>query len=806
MRSSSSSVTGAAVMNADALPGLRTRYAIALASYMGLPGEESPVSVQPSGRVAISGGDEAFESEAALSEAYELGRATVHAGMGVLEMTNLHHEVLCSLAGDHLQRLQAAQLERAGTFLSEGLSAFEMMLSGYRESNARLVAMNEALSEATLAAESASRAKSMFVATVSHELRTPMNGVIGMLDVLAHSRLSQDQAEAVRTIRDSGFALLRIIDDILDFSKIDANRMQLECVPVAVAEMTEGLCVALATVAFGKDVDLHVFAAPDVPEWLGADPVRLRQVLSNLIGNAIKFSAGRPRVRGRVAVRLTVLAGPPQRLCISVSDNGIGMAPATLATLFEAPYTQGEAATTRRYGGTGLGLVICKRLLDLMGGDIRVESEPGVGTTITVSIALEGVDGVSRTFASLAGAGCIIVADPFLCVDDLRAYLEAAGATVVLADNMEHALQQAEGVLHVVVIQAVNGDCAETAQTALRVAPLLRHVLVCRDPGGAASIAGVVTLAGPALRRSALLRAVAAALGRVSPEVVYDLTGLDQAWCDIPVPSVEEEREAGRLILIAEDEATNQKVLLLQLGLLGYAADIGANGAEALRLWRAGRYALLITDLHMPEMDGYTLAETIRREEAGERRIPILALTANALREEASHVFAIGMDEYLTKPIQLHELRVALGKWLQPEGACQPAGPLPVAAETAAPDAAVDLTALIQLVGNNPTALHELLTQYLESVQRLPAELHLAYSGHRWPGVAAAAHALRSPSFSFGAKALAYFCEELERAGFAGDQAKLDQLMPQFDPLVAAVEAALGELLAGLAGQQMELR
>ncbi len=649
------------------------------------------------------------------------------------------------------------------------------------------------------AAEAATHAKSAFLATMSHEIRTPMNGVVGMIEVLLRTPLKEPQADAVRTIRSSAFALLRIIDDILDFSKIEAGRLELERSPVALADLVEDVAGTLAPMAADKEVDLDVFVHPDVPPQLWSDATRLRQVLLNLAGNAVKFSAGRPQQRGRVAIRAELAAASPPQLLLSVADNGIGIAPAVLEQLFTS-FTQAEASTTRRFGGTGLGLAISRRLVSLMKGDIQVRSVPGKGSVFSVLLPLEAVEGARPHAApDLAGVDCTVVGTE-VPPDDLRTYLEHAGARVHLASDLDAAAQRARGAVGTVVIHNTRHDAPSPGRLrdAFAAVADVRHLAILRGRGRRAWLPPEdgVTLDGNCLRRRALLGAVAVATGRASPEVVHDDVESLGSLPETP-PTVAEARACGRLILVAEDDATNQKVILRQLELLGYAAEIASNGADALALWRAGHYALLLTDLHMPHMDGYALARALRDEErrgaAGRPRMPILALTANALRGEAASAREAGMDEYLTKPLQLRLLRDALARWLPHDRArTGPAGPRrPVATAPV-----VDVSVLESLIGDDPQVVREFLGDFRSSARRLAEQLQAAGAADDARQVGALAHRLKSASRSVGAGALGDACAELENACRTGVREAIAQGIERFAAALRAADAHIGELLA----------
>ena len=659
------------------------------------------------------------------------------------------------------------------------------------------------LVQARHAAEEATRAKSAFLATMSHEIRTPMNGVVGMVEVLARSRLPEDQADAVRTIRSSAFTLLSIIDDILDFSKIEAGRLELERSPVALADLIESVASTLAPMAAEKDVELNVFVTPDMPTQVWADPTRLRQVLFNLLGNAIKFSADRPHRRGRVSIRAEIGPDEPPQLVLRVADNGIGMKPETLAQLFTS-FTQAEASTTRRFGGTGLGLAICKRLVMLMDGDIQVQSTSGKGSVFTVTLPVEQVEGGrARAEPGVADLDCIIVGSD-ASPDDLRAYLEHAGARVHHVEELEAAGELARRFGRPVVIhnKRRQNPTAEDLQATFAGCVDARHVLLLRGRRRHARLTAedAVMVDGNCLRRWNLLRAVAVAAGRASPDVMHE--GDEEGLATPPVtpPTVAEARVQGQLILIAEDDAINQKVILRQMEILGYAAEVASNGAEALRLWRTGHYALLLTDLHMPHMDGYALAEAIRQEETQrgvgwQGRIPILALTANALRGEAVRAQSAGMDEYLTKPLQLHLLKEALTRWL-PRDRGDAASAEPFEEEPSAPSSqAVDVSVLKGLVGDDEATVHEFLHDFRASSLRTAGELRAAAASGDSRKIGTLAHRLKSSSRSVGAMALGDVCAELENAARAGTREDIAQGVARFDEAMRAVESQVDQIL-----------
>ncbi|MEY4906370.1 MAG: hypothetical protein RL260_88 [Pseudomonadota bacterium] len=617
------------------------------------------------------------------------------------------------------------------------------------------------LALAKQAAEAANEAKSAFLATMSHEIRTPMNGVVGIVDVLRQSSLTPYQSDLADTIRDSAFALLGILDGILDFSKIEAGHLALESEPVALLRLAEGVCDTLQPVAAARRVALQVFVDPTLPDWISSDAVRLRQILNNLVGNAIKFSAGLERP-GQVRVR--VEAHGVDRFRLQVCDNGVGLPLSAQTRIFD-PFEQAEGSTSRRYGGTGLGLSICRRLASAFGGEIAVESQPGAGAVFTVTLPMHRCDTVpAQLLASaervndLSGLHCHVVLGDAQQALDWCAYLAGAGAQVQCWPALDPLRQALTGLppdrSTIVLCQTDQSrEPLDTTLDRLREevgAPGLRWVWLApgqrRNPRVLGP--GLVVLDHDALHCAALLKAVALAASRLVPEPM-DLAASVPLGSAL-APDQGEPGLQGRLVLVAEDNDINQKVIRRQLSLLGLAAEVAGNGLDALERARSGRYALLLTDLHMPGMDGYELASAVRREELpGQRRLPIIALTANALSGEAERCRAAGMDDYLSKPVQLDQLGATLARWLAgvPEGTVVP----PPADTPLLP--VFDSTALAQLIGDDSVMLASFRRDFLASTRATAQVLRTAVARTDWPQVGALGHRLMSSARAIGATA-----------------------------------------------------
>lgn len=707
------------------------------------------------------------------------------------------------LSDSLIEQLRAIISQKTAEELMLELQEKNLELNAHQENlETRIEHRTKQLKHALDKANVATKAKDNFLAAMSHEIRTPMNGIIGMVDILLQSKMDADHKKMLKTIHDSSQSLLVIINDILDFSKIEADKLDLEDIEINLLEIVEGCAQTLATAAQSKGLRLLCFVDPELQEVLIGDPVRIRQIVLNLTGNAIKFTS-----EGEVRIQVDKIGGEGNRVKIKISviDDGIGIKQSALKELFQ-PFSQADSSTTRQFGGTGLGLTISKRLTEMMGGKISASSEPGKGSVFSVTLGLPVKDIKSEKIHTndLNNIRVLLVSKSEAEIDYYTRYLQYWGAGVTSCNDPDEAMNicteasKTKNDIDILVIGPfvpLEEQLAFTEKVLEKGLTDIHFIHLSPENGQGLRLEknnSIFIGSDPTIRAN-LISAVAVSAGRESPEVYLE-ADIDDMKSEGPLLSVEEAREKGSLILVAEDNPTNRDVIGRQLALLGYTCEIMEDGMQAYNAWRSGNYGLLLTDCHMPNMDGYELARQIRQDEQKlGKHIPIIAITANAQKGEIERCRDAGMDDYLSKPFKMEDFKSKLAEWLPvldeedelSKDRQKQTGRTRQSNKTSGTKvkakrkkkiekekkaerkgrkdkSAIDLSTLQDIFGDDTDTINTILVEFLPVADEIIQDIVTGMEQDSLDLVREASHKLKSAARGVGASKLATICEKIE--------------------------------------------
>ncbi len=616
----------------------------------------------------------------------------------------------------------------------------------------QVVARTQELEKAIKVAERASEAKTTFLATMSHEIRTPMNGVIGTIDLLRNTTLTGSQHRLSSIIRESAFSLLGILDDILDFSKIEAGKLTVENKPFSVVNVVEEVAKVMSSIAHKSDLELSLFIDPKIPESVLGDAVRVRQVIYNLCSNAIKFTQTNSDMQGQVSIEAKLASNSHDFDTIDfiISDNGKGMDKTQLASIFQ-PFSQAEESITREYGGTGLGLSICKSLTELMYGTIRVSSEPGLGSEFIVSIPFtKDSEAKKGNRGRLQKRQIALFSPTDINKQRLQSYLSYLGAQVTPFNQISDELAEWQTKQGLIWVLDGTHDMDEANKLLRKIAYNLEEhkqqaIVLGRLTEAKLNLKNLFYLSAMPLCKTAFFNSLLIAAGLQSPKVINTKKQIS--------PLTNHQSKGHCQVLLVEDNLMNQQVICDQLNLLGYSVDIASNGEEGFDMWKNGQYEFVLTDLHMPKMSGYDLARKIRQESPYRKDLKtattIVAVTANALKGEREKCIEGGMNDYITKPVELNVLEELMDKWL-PQGQAQ---------TTATP---ILIEKLISYVGNDVQQHQHYLDMFAKHGQDLAFDISRALKQEDVEQAGKLAHQLKSTAQTIGAVSVANAAQAIE--------------------------------------------